>query len=169
MNLDTVSSALKHAIAATTSRMPRCARAPALISVTQLRHRAQGLRRRGREAEEFQVGRNLLEEHVGADLHRAAARARRPNFVSASFSTIAGFNSNGAIMHYRVTNDSNRAVGANELLLVDSGAQYLDGTTDITRTIAIGDPGDEARSCYTRVLQGTIAISRVRWPSPRTR
>jgi Xaa-Pro aminopeptidase len=50
------------------------------------------------------------------------------------------------------------------LLLVDSGAQYLDGTTDITRTIAIGDPGDEARSCYTRVLQGTIAISRVRWP-----
>jgi Xaa-Pro aminopeptidase len=68
-------------------------------------------------------------------------------------------------MHYRVTDESNRAIGRNELLLVDSGAQYLDGTTDITRTIAVGDPGDYARECFTRVLQGTIAISRVRWPA----
>ena len=81
-----------------------------------------------------------------------------------SFDTICGAGPNGAIMHYRVTEDSNRAVGANELLLVDSGAQYLDGTTDITRTIAIGDPGEEARVQYTRVLQGLIAISRVRFP-----
>ena len=82
-----------------------------------------------------------------------------------SFDTICGSGPNGAIMHYRVTEASNRPVGANELLLVDSGAQYLDGTTDITRTIAIGDPGEEARVQYTRVLQGVIAISRVRWPS----
>lgn len=81
-----------------------------------------------------------------------------------SFETISGAGPNGAIMHYRVTEDSNRAVGMNELLLVDSGAQYLDGTTDITRTVAVGDPGEEARACYTRVLQGTIAISRARWP-----
>lgn len=81
-----------------------------------------------------------------------------------SFDTICGSGPNGAIMHYRVTEQSNRAVGQNELLLVDSGAQYLDGTTDITRTVAVGDPGDLARTCYTRVLQGTIAISRVRWP-----
>ncbi len=81
-----------------------------------------------------------------------------------SFDTICGSGPNGAIMHYRVTEDSNRAIGHNELLLVDSGAQYLDGTTDITRTVAVGDPGAEARECYTRVLQGTIAISRVRWP-----
>lgn len=81
-----------------------------------------------------------------------------------SFDTICGSGPNGAIMHYRVTEGSNRAVGANELLLVDSGAQYLDGTTDITRTVAVGDPGHYARVCYTRVLQGTIAISRVRWP-----
>ena len=81
-----------------------------------------------------------------------------------SFDTIAGSGPNGAIMHYRVTEDSDRAVGLNELLLVDSGAQYLDGTTDITRTVAVGDPGAEARECYTRVLQGMIAISRVRWP-----
>ena len=81
-----------------------------------------------------------------------------------SFDTISGAGPNGAIMHYRVTEDSNRALGQNELFLVDSGAQYLDGTTDITRTVAIGDPGDYARDCYTRVLQGTIAISRARWP-----
>ena len=81
-----------------------------------------------------------------------------------SFDTICGSGPNGAIMHYRVTDQSNRAIGANELLLVDSGAQYLDGTTDITRTVAVGDPGQYARDCYTRVLQGTIAISRVRWP-----
>ncbi len=81
-----------------------------------------------------------------------------------SFDTICGSGPNGAIMHYRVTEESNRPVGANELLLVDSGAQYLDGTTDITRTIAIGDPGEEARIQYTRVLQGVIAISRVRFP-----
>ncbi len=82
-----------------------------------------------------------------------------------SFDTICGAGPNGAIMHYRVTEESNRAIGQNELLLVDSGAQYLDGTTDITRTVAVGDPGDFARLCYTRVLQGTIAISRVRWPA----
>ena len=81
-----------------------------------------------------------------------------------SFDTICGAGPNGAIMHYRVTDESNRAIGQNELLLVDSGGQYRDGTTDITRTIAVGDPGEEARACYTRVLQGVIAISRARWP-----
>ena len=81
-----------------------------------------------------------------------------------SFDTISGSGPNGAIMHYRVTQDSNRAIGRNEVLLVDSGAQYLDGTTDITRTVAVGDPGQAARDAYTRVLQGMIAISRVRWP-----
>lgn len=81
-----------------------------------------------------------------------------------SFDTICGAGPNGAIMHYRVTQDTNRPVRMDELLLVDSGAQYADGTTDITRTVAVGDPGEEARDCYTRVLQGLIAISRVRWP-----
>lgn len=81
-----------------------------------------------------------------------------------SFDTICGAGPNGAIMHYRVTEETNRPVRAGELLLVDSGAQYADGTTDITRTVAVGDVGGEARDCYTRVLQGLIAISRVRWP-----
>ncbi len=81
-----------------------------------------------------------------------------------SFDTICGSGPNGAIIHYRVTEDSNRPIGQNELLLVDSGGQYPDGTTDITRTVAVGDPGALAAECYTRVLQGMIAISRARWP-----
>ena len=100
------------------------------------------------------------------DVVRALEGYRRATNVlhDISFETISGSGPNGAIMHYRVTDASNRMIGRNELLLVDSGAQYLDGTTDITRTVAVGDPGDLARACYTRVLQGTIAISRVRWP-----
>ena len=81
-----------------------------------------------------------------------------------SFDTICGAGPNGAIVHYRVTEDTNRKVSPGELLLVDSGGQYPDGTTDITRTIAIGTPRADQRSCFTRVLQGMIAISRLRWP-----
>lgn len=81
-----------------------------------------------------------------------------------SFDTICGAGEHGAIMHYRVTHESNRAVKSGELLLVDSGAQYVDGTTDITRTMAIGPVPEGAADAYTRVLQGMIAISRVRWP-----
>lgn len=101
------------------------------------------------------------------DVVRALEGFRRATNVlhDISFDTICGSGPNGAIMHYRVTEQSNRTIGRNELLLVDSGAQYLDGTTDITRTIAVGDPGEYARACFTRVLQGTIAISRMRWPA----
>ena len=81
-----------------------------------------------------------------------------------SFDTICGSGPHGAIIHYRVTENTNRRLGADELLLVDSGGQYVDGTTDITRTIALGDPGDQARAAFTRVLQGMIAISRARFP-----
>ena len=76
-----------------------------------------------------------------------------------SFPTIAGSGPNGAIVHYRVTRASNRTIGANELFLIDSGAQYEDGTTDITRTVAIGTPSDEMRDRFTRVLKGHIAIA----------
>ena len=100
------------------------------------------------------------------DVVRALEGFRRATNVlhDISFDTICGSGPNGAIMHYRVTEASNRAIAQDELLLVDSGAQYLDGTTDITRTVAVGDPGPDARACFTRVLQGMIAISRARWP-----
>ena len=86
------------------------------------------------------------------------------NLMDISFDTISGAGPNGAIIHYRVTEDTNRGINPGELFLVDSGGQYLDGTTDITRTIAVGEPTDEARACYTRVLQGMIAVSQVRFP-----
>lgn len=81
-----------------------------------------------------------------------------------SFETISGAGPNGAIVHYRVTEISNRALSPGDLFLIDSGGQYLDGTTDITRTLAVGRPGAEERACYTRVLRGLIAISRARFP-----
>ena len=81
-----------------------------------------------------------------------------------SFETICGAGAHGAIMHYRVTTGTDAPVRTGELLLVDSGGQYVDGTTDITRTMPVGDIPPEAATCYTRVLQGLIAISRVRFP-----
>lgn len=81
-----------------------------------------------------------------------------------SFDTISGAGPNGAIVHYRVTDETNRRLEPGELYLVDSGGQYADGTTDITRTLAAGAPPAEARAAYTRVLQGMIALSRARFP-----
>ncbi len=81
-----------------------------------------------------------------------------------SFDTIAGAGQNGAIVHYRPTVRTNRRLVQGELLLVDSGAQYEDGTTDITRTVAIGQPSAEMRDRFTRVLKGHIALARIRFP-----
>src|SRR5947207_1084588 len=81
-----------------------------------------------------------------------------------SFPTIAGAGPNGAIVHYRVTRKSNRRISPGDLLLIDSGAQYEDGTTDVTRTIAIGEPSAEMRDRFTRVLRGHIAIARAVFP-----
>src|SRR5712672_3213435 len=85
-----------------------------------------------------------------------------------SFPTIAGTGPNGAIVHYRVTRKSNRRISPGDLLLIDSGAQYEDGTTDVTRTIAIGEPTGEMRDRFTRVLRGHIAIARAIFPDGPT-
>lgn len=85
-------------------------------------------------------------------------------FKDFSFDTISGAGPNGAIVHYRVTPETDRKLAPGSLYLVDSGAQFLDGTTDITRTVAIGAPSDEMRQAYTRVLQGHLALSRARFP-----
>jgi Xaa-Pro aminopeptidase len=81
-----------------------------------------------------------------------------------SFETISGAGPNGAIVHYRVTEGTNRTLANGELFLIDSGGQYQDGTTDITRTVAVGKPTDEMRHRYTLVLRGHIAISTARFP-----
>ena len=85
-----------------------------------------------------------------------------------SFPTISGTGPNGAIVHYRVTRKSNRRIAPGDLLLIDSGAQYQDGTTDVTRTIAIGEPTEEMRDRFTRVLRGHIAIARAIFPDGTT-
>ncbi len=85
-----------------------------------------------------------------------------------SFDTIAGAASNGAIVHYRPTKRLNKRAEKGSLLLVDSGAQYLDGTTDVTRTVAIGDPSAEMCERFTLVLQGHLALARVRFPAGTT-
>jgi Xaa-Pro aminopeptidase len=81
-----------------------------------------------------------------------------------SFDTISGAGPNGAIVHYRVTEETNRPLALNSLYLVDSGAQFPDGTTDITRTVAIGEPSAEMRDRFTRVLKGHIAVARAVFP-----
>ena len=90
--------------------------------------------------------------------------AATPGAEGVSFPTISGAGPNGAIVHYRVTRATNRKIAPGELFLVDSGAQYEDGTTDITRTIAVGTPTAEMRDRFTRVLKGHIAIARAVFP-----
>lgn len=85
-----------------------------------------------------------------------------------SFDTIAGAASNGAIVHYRPTTRLNKQAQQGSLLLVDSGAQYLDGTTDITRTVAIGEPSQEMRERFTLVLKGHLALAAIRFPAGTT-
>jgi Xaa-Pro aminopeptidase len=96
--------------------------------------------------------------------HLEAMRAETQALKEISFDTISGSGPNGAIVHYRVTEATNRRLQQGELFLVDSGAQFIDGTTDITRTVAIGAPTAEMRDRFTRVLMGHIAISELRFP-----
>ena len=102
------------------------------------------------------------------DARLSAARARRPGFKGLSFNTIAAFNANGAMPHYHATPESHATIavqpGEGGLLLIDSGGQYLGGTTDITRVWPIGSVTAEHRRDYTLVLKGTIALSRTRFP-----
>ncbi|WGH78012.1 aminopeptidase P family protein [Jannaschia ovalis] len=81
-----------------------------------------------------------------------------------SFETIAGSGPHGAIVHYRVNKETNRKLDTDSVLLVDSGGQYIDGTTDITRTVPLGFPPADIAHAFTRVLQGMIAVSRARFP-----
>jgi Xaa-Pro aminopeptidase len=97
-----------------------------------------------------------------------AFRREEDTCVDASFDTISGAGPNGAIVHYRVTDKTDRSLNPGEIMLVDSGAQYLSGTTDITRTLSTGKAGDEERDRYTRVLKGMIAISMARFPKGTT-
>ena len=110
-------------------------------------------------------------EAAGGHLTEIAAAEQLEGFRRAtgclsdvSFDTISGSGPNGAIVHYRVTRSTNRTIRRDEMFLIDSGAQYPDGTTDITRTLIVGAPTAEMKACFTRVLKGHIALATARFP-----
>jgi Xaa-Pro aminopeptidase len=103
-------------------------------------------------------------DEIAASKRLETTRAETQALKEISFDTISGSGPHGAIVHYRVNTSTNRALKAGELYLVDSGAQYLDGTTDVTRTVAIGAPTREMQERFTLVLKGHIAIATARFP-----
>ena len=107
-------------------------------------------------------GKNLTEMEVGRILTRR--RSEQPLYFDDSFGTIAGYRGHGAIVHYEATPESDSTIEPDGLLLIDSGAQYLDGTTDITRTIALGSPTEDERHDFTLVMKGHIALGSAIFP-----
>lgn len=107
-------------------------------------------------------------DELEASEHLYRLRAEGQHFRGLSFPTIAGAGANGAIVHYRSSPATNRKLAPGQLFLLDSGAQYLDGTTDVTRTVAIGQPSAEMRQRFTLVLKGHIAIATAVFPEGTT-
>jgi len=103
-------------------------------------------------------------DELGAAAKLQSFREQTGALKDLSFDTISGAGPNGAVVHYRVSEETNRPLEPNSLYLVDSGAQYQDGTTDVTRTVAIGEPTAEMRDRFTRVLKGHIALARAIFP-----
>jgi len=112
--------------------------------------------------EENVVGGSLTEISISDKLREF--RSEQENFMGESFGTIAGYATHGAIVHYNAVPESDAKLKAENILLLDSGGQYLDGTTDITRTVALGIPSVQQQSDYTRVLQGHIALATAIFP-----
>ncbi|XP_058226132.1 aminopeptidase P2 [Rhododendron vialii] len=112
--------------------------------------------------EEIHMGVVLTEVEVADKL--LEFRSKQAGFVDTSFDTISGSGANGAIIHYKPEQDSCSIVDAKSLFLLDSGAQYIDGTTDVTRTVHFGEPSTRQKECFTRVLQGHIALDQAVFP-----
>lgn len=145
--------------------LPKACKNPVELAGMRAAHRRDGAAvaaflfwlERGATAEaiaESRVIEKLRELRAGSDLFRGS-----------SFETIAGAGPNGAIVHYRCTPETDRLLEKGSLLLLDSGAQYVDGTTDVTRTVAIGTPTPEMRANFTHVLKGHIALARTAFPA----
>ncbi len=149
-------------------QLPKACKNPVELDGTRAAHRRDGAaltRFLGWLAKEGAAG--ALTEIAAAD--RLEALRRESNlFRDLSFDTISGAGPNGAIVHYRVTPESNRRIEPGSLYLVDSGAQYPDGTTDVTRTVAIGTPTPAMRRHFTLVLKGHIALATALFPEGTT-
>ena len=111
-------------------------------------------------------GNGMAESDIAA--HLLSLRKASPQFIASSFDTICGSGPNGAIVHYRAIAGQDSVLQTDSLLLVDSGAHYSDGTTDITRTVAIGTPDAQMRRAFTAVLRAHIAVARARFPAGTT-
>ena len=105
---------------------------------------------------------------ISASDHLESLRRAQPGFIDLSFDTIAGYMSNGAIIHYSATPESDTSLEANGFILVDSGGQYLKGTTDITRTIALGALTDKMKEYYTAVLRGHLDLAMAKFKAGTT-
>lgn len=105
------------------------------------------------------------ETELSVDRKLHEFRAAQPLYMGESFDTIAGYKEHGAIVHYSATKESDVTLQSKGFLLLDSGAQYLDGTTDITRTIALGELTEEEKTDYTLILKGHIALAMAKFPA----
>ncbi|HVB14920.1 MAG TPA: aminopeptidase P family protein [Stellaceae bacterium] len=148
--------------------LPKACKNPVELDGTRAAHRRDGaavtrfLAWLAREAPKGSL------REIAASDRLEAFRKEGQYFRDLSFPTISGAGSNGAIVHYRATPESEKPLLPGTLYLLDSGAQYLDGTTDITRTVAIGAPSEEMRDRFTRVLKGHIALATARFPKGTT-
>lgn len=141
------------------TRLPKACKNPVELAGIRAAHRRDGVAMARLLAwleTELASGHRLTEIQVSDRLE--AFRAEGAGFRDLSFDTISGAGSNGAIVHYRASPESEKVLESGSLYLLDSGGQYLDGTTDITRTLAIGTPSAEMKDRYTRVLKGHIAL-----------
>ena len=112
---------------------------------------------------EMEAGHKVTEMSAAEKL--TSLRSEQSQYIMDSFATICGYAAHGAIVHYEATPDTDKELKPENLLLIDSGAQYLDGTTDITRTIALGEPSEAMKKDYTRVLKGTISLAKSKFPA----
>jgi Xaa-Pro aminopeptidase len=148
--------------------LPKACKNPIELAGTRAAHRRDGAALTGFLAWLAQEAPQGGLKEIAASDRLEAFRRCNERFRDLSFPTISGAGSNGAIVHYRATPESEKQLEPGSLYLLDSGAQYLDGTTDITRTIAIGDPSLEMRDRFTRVLKGHIALATARFPQGTT-
>ncbi|XP_059166348.1 xaa-Pro aminopeptidase 1-like isoform X2 [Physella acuta] len=111
---------------------------------------------------EIKEGRHWTEVTAGAKLDEQRKKLEYNRGLS--FETISGYSSNGAIIHYRPLNHTDKKISTDSLYLLDSGGQYLDGTTDVTRTMHYGNPTNYEKECYTRVLMSSINLAMLKWP-----
>ena len=144
--------------------LPKARKTAAEIAGARAAHRRDGLAMcRFLAWFDAEAAKGGLDE-IAAAMRLEAFRRESPSLREISFDTIAGAGPDGAIVHYRVTRSTNRRIEPGSLFLIDSGGQYRDGTTDITRTLAVGEPTAEMRRHFTLVLKGHIAIARLRFP-----